>query len=38
MDLVTVANADDQDLGFFTTEAQVMLATKQETEINSKHF
>ena len=38
MDLVTGANADDQDSGFFTTEARVMLATKQETKIKSKHF
>lgn len=37
MDLVTSTNANVRP-GVFMTEAQVMLATKQETEIRSKHF
>lgn len=37
MDLVRGANADDQD-GLFTTGAKVTPATKQQTEIKSKHF
>lgn len=38
MDPVTGANADDRGLEFLRRRRRVTPATKQETEIKSKHF